>query len=185
MTRIAIMVTNGTEDIELIVPTDIWRRAGIIVKLISIEKKKNVILSNGVKVSCDDIIAKENLNKYNAIYLPGGPGYKFFNDQYAPKLVTFIKKNYRNKNLTFMAMCASTTVFADWGVLDPTVKVTCYPGMEKDKLEKNYVKQDVVFSKNFITATGPGVAKEFAFKVAEHFTSPQKAKDVAKQMLYR
>ncbi|GHU34754.1 hypothetical protein FACS1894166_12580 [Bacilli bacterium] len=53
------------------------------------------------------------MNKYNAIYLPGGPGYKFFNEQYAPKLVTFVKKNYKNKNLTFMALCAATTVFAD------------------------------------------------------------------------
>jgi putative intracellular protease/amidase len=153
--------------------------------LISIEKKKNVILSNGVKVSCDDIIAKENLNKYNAIYLPGGPGHKFFNEQYAPKLAAHIKKNYKNKDLTFMAMCAASTVFADYGILDMSVKLTCYPGLEKGKLEKNYVKKDVVFSKNFITGAGPGVAKEFALEVAAHFTSPQKAKDVAKEMLYK
>ena len=75
MVRVAVIVANKSEDIETIVPVDIWRRAGIIVKLISIEKKKSLILSNGMKISCDDILAKENLSKYNAIYLPGGLGH--------------------------------------------------------------------------------------------------------------
>jgi hypothetical protein len=41
-----------------------------------------------------------------------------------------------------------------------------------------------VISKNFITAAGPGVASEFAFKVVEKFVSPTKAKDLKKIMLF-
>jgi 4-methyl-5(b-hydroxyethyl)-thiazole monophosphate biosynthesis len=83
-----------------------------------------------------------------------------------------------------MAICAAPVCFADWNVLDANVKVTCYPGLENPKLEDNYVKQDVVISKNFITASGPGVASEFAFKVVEKFISPAKAKELKKQMLF-
>lgn len=184
MLKIAVIVANQTEDIELVVPTDIWRRAGLIVKLISVEKKKNVILNHGTKVSCDEILSKENLSKYNAIYLPGGPGYTHFDKETAPKLVTFAQKEYKNPKITFMAMCAAPLCFADWNILDANVKVTCYPGLEKPKLEDNYVKQDVVISKNFITGAGPGVASEFAFKVVEKFISPAKTKELKKQMLF-
>jgi 4-methyl-5(b-hydroxyethyl)-thiazole monophosphate biosynthesis len=68
--------------------------------------------------------------------------------------------------------------------LDSNIQVTCYPGLQTPKLEDNYVKQDVVISKNFITAAGPGVASEFAFKVVEHLVNPAKAKDLKKEMLF-
>ena len=177
------MVTNGTEDTELVVPIDIWRRAGLIVRLISIEKKKNVILSNGIKVSCDEILAKENLIKYNAIFLPGGRGYVNFNEEYAPKLVTFCKK-FAHSKTKFLAICAAPECFYNWGMLTRDIKVTCYPGVEIGKFEDNYVKQNIVISKNFVTAAGPGIASEFAFKVVELFVSPIKAQEIKKQMLY-
>ncbi len=37
-------------------------------------------MQNGVHISCDDILAKENLSKYSAIYLPGGKGCTSFLD---------------------------------------------------------------------------------------------------------
>jgi putative intracellular protease/amidase len=157
----------------------------LIVKLISVEKKKNVILSNGVKVSCDEILAKENLAKYNVIYLPGGKGHERFNELIAPKLVTFVKKNAKNPAITFMSLCAATECFYTYGILPPDVKVTTYPGTQVGKFDKNYVKQDVVFSKNFITGSGPGIAHEFAFKIVEKFASANVAKEVRKGMLYR
>jgi putative intracellular protease/amidase len=113
MLKIAIMVANGTEDIELVVPLDIWRRAGLSVKLLSIEKKKNVLLAHGTKVSCDEILSKENLSKYNAFFLPGGKGCERFNKELAPKLVTFAQKEYKNTKFTFMAICAAPVCFAD------------------------------------------------------------------------
>jgi 4-methyl-5(b-hydroxyethyl)-thiazole monophosphate biosynthesis len=62
--------------------------------------------------------------------------------------------------------------------------VTCYPGVQENKFDTNYVNQDVVVSKNFITASGPGTASRFAFKVIEYFENASKAKAVAKEMLF-
>ena len=47
-TSIAIIVANQCEEMEVIIPADIWRRAGISVQIISIEKKKSLIMQNGV-----------------------------------------------------------------------------------------------------------------------------------------
>jgi putative intracellular protease/amidase len=152
--------------------------------LISIEKKKNVILAHGTKVSCDEILAKENLSKYNAVFLPGGPGYVRFNKEFAPKLVAFAQKEHKNPKINFLAICAAPLCFADWDVLDAGVKVTCYPSLVNAKIEDNYVKQDLVVSKNFITAAGPGIASDFAFKVVEEFIDAAKVKDLQKEMLF-
>jgi putative intracellular protease/amidase len=84
-----------------------------MVKLISIEKKKNVILAHGTKISCDEILNKENLSKYNAIFLPGGQGYLRFDKEFAPRLVAFGQKEYKNPKITFMAICAAPLCFAD------------------------------------------------------------------------
>ena len=183
MVKIGILVANGVEDIELVVPADIWNRAGIIVKLISIHKKKNVVLSNGTKVSCQSILATENLSKFNAIYLPGGKGCEQFNSVLAPKLIKFLRANANNQKIKFLSICAATKIYGQLGMLKG-VKATCYPGCESS-FKSSYVNQPVVVSKQFITANAPGAAFDFAFKVVNDLVSPAKAKEIAKAMLYK
>ena len=182
MVRVAVIVANKSEDIETIVPVDIWRRAGIIVKLISIEKKKSLILSNGMKISCDDILAKENLSKYNAIYLPGGPGHLKFNDIDAPRLISFLNKYGNTSQILYMGICASPEVYGGLGMLK-SVKFTCYPGYEKN-FKKTYVNKDVVVDKNFITARSAAYAIPFALAAVAKLVNKETAQKVAKEICY-
>ncbi len=183
MIKIGIIVANGTEDSELVVPVDIWNRAGIITKIISIHKKKNVLLANGIKVSCNETLDVENLSKYNAIYLPGGTkGVEQLSSTNTPKLINFLKGN-TNSNVWFLSICAATSIYGKLGMLKG-VKATCYPGYESS-FKSSYVKQPVVVSKHFITANGPGSVFDFAFKVVEKLISPAMAKKVANDMLYK
>lgn len=184
MVRIAILVANSSEDIEVIVPCDIWRRAGLYVKLISVEKKKNVLLQSGIKISCDDILANENLSKYNAIFLPGGEGHYEFNDVKAEKLIKFLIHNKNNNKIWFLSICAATEVYGKLGMLEG-IKATCYPGFE-ETFKNTYVKnKPVVVCKNFITANAPGAAFEFAITVANKLLSSNKANEVAKAIKYQ
>lgn len=180
--RIAIVVANKIEEMELIVPADLWRRAGIDVQIISVEKKKNIILQNGIKISCDDILAKENLTKYNAIYLPGGKGAEEYKLENCQKLITHLEKVVSNQSLYILSICSAPAILADLGLL-ANVKATCYPGYE-DRI-KNYVDADVVCDKNFITARGPAQAIEFALTVIEKLLSKDVAKEMAKKILYK
>ncbi len=183
MTKIAIFVANKSEDIEVVVPLDIWRRAGFIVKLISIEKKKNLVLSHGTKIACDEILANENISKYNAIYLPGGVGHLKFNDTDAQRLINFLKKEGKNKKITFMAMCAAVEVFGGLGLLTNT-KATCYPSYQKT-FESTYVDKDVVVDKNFITGKAPGATISFALSAVAHISNKkQLAKQIANDIFY-
>lgn len=183
MFRIAVIVANKSEDIEVITPVDIWRRAGFFVRIISVEKKKNLILNRGTRIVCDDVIINENLSKYNGIYLPGGEGYKNFNDVDAPKLISFLKHNAKNKKITYMAACAATQVYGCLEMLEG-VKATCYPGCEAS-FKKSYVNKPVVADKNFITANGPSAMIEFALTVVKKCLNEKTAKEIAVHMLYK
>lgn len=178
---IAIIVANKCEEMELVIPADIWRRAGITVQIISVEKKKSLILQNGVHVSCDDILAKENLAKYSAIYLPGGKGCETFADPVVcAKVVNHLKKSIGK--ILVLANCAAPSVLAKLGLID-NVKVTCYPGFEKEI--KKYCKDDVVIDKNVITSKACGTTIDFALTVVSKMVSPAKAKEIAKQICYK
>ena len=183
MVRIAVLVANKSEDIEVLAPIDIWRRSGFYVKMISVEKKTNIFLAHGNKISCDDLLTNENLSKYNAIYLPGGPGFEKFNDVYAPRLINYLIKFGNSPKTWFMSICASTMIYGKLGMLDK-VKATCYPGFEGSV--KNYFKdKNVVVDKNFITANGPASAIEFALTAVAHLGSKAKAEEIAKAILYK
>lgn len=49
------------------------------IDIISLENKLAINLESGLKVHCDLLFDKTNLSHYNAIYLPGGVGAKWFN----------------------------------------------------------------------------------------------------------
>lgn len=181
-TLIAIVAANQCEEMEIVIPADIWRRAGISVQIISVEKKKSLILQNGVHLSCDDVLIKENLSKYSAIYVPGGKGCATFLDPaQCAKLVNHLKKSAGKT--TILAACAAPAVVLNGlGLIDKT-KVTCYPGYEKQV--KHSVKDDVVIDKTFITTKASGTCIDFALAVVKKLVSPAKAKEVANEICYK
>lgn len=73
--RVAVICPNNVEDMELIVPIDIWRRAKFVVDVIVYDSKANFNMGySNLKVFSNFSIKGINLVQYDAIYLPGGPG---------------------------------------------------------------------------------------------------------------
>lgn len=179
---IAIIVCNFSEEAEVIVPADLWRRANIVVSLISAEKKKNLVLQNGIKISCDDILIKENLSKYSAIYLPGGKGCFDYLDEKCEKLVKYLKKNMSKKSFYLLGACASPSVIAKMGIIDK-INATVYPGYEKEL--KKYCNENVVCDKNLITTKAAGTIYDFALTVISKFISKEKANKIANLVCYK
>lgn len=189
MVRIAIISCNETEEMELVVPLDIWRRAGFRVDLISLEKKNTIILQNGLKISCDQTIDKANINQYNAIYLPGGGGHKKYfvdawpakNNDNVLKLHKFLEKFNDTKDKYILAMCAAPKLLIHLNLINNR-KFTCYPSFEKGD-EKNYVDKAVVVEKELITGRSPAAVFEFAYAVIDALESDKKVKKVKTEII--
>lgn len=189
MIRIAAIACNKTEDIELITAIDLWRRAGFRVDTISLEKKNSIVLNSGVKISCDNVIEKANLEQYNAIYLPGGPGHeKYFIESWTAKNNEGIVKlhkcllKFNEMNKHILAICAAPKLLGTLEILGKR-KGTCYPGYQTT-FAKSYVDVPVFKDKNIITGRSPAATMEFAFTVIEELAGKAEANKVKKQIIY-
>ena len=72
--KIAVLIANGSEEIETLTPVDVLRRADVQVDLISVSGQ-NPIGSHQIQIKADKESKDVDFGDYNAIIVPGGmPG---------------------------------------------------------------------------------------------------------------
>lgn len=69
--KYAVIIADGSEEIEITVPTDILRRSGATCELISVNCL-TVIGSHGIKITADKLIAEVDYSAYDGVIVPGG-----------------------------------------------------------------------------------------------------------------
>ena len=166
MKNIAVILADGMEELEALTPVDVLRRASATVDTISI-KDKIVTSSHGVGVVADKTLGDINLDLYDAIILPGGmPGAKNISENQT--VVSAVKRALEQKRLVG-AICASPAVILAKHSLLDGYTATCYPASDFiNAVGERYLEQDVVTSKNLITANGPKSAFKFALAICEY-----------------
>ena len=128
--KVALFVENGSEELELIAPLDILRRANIHVDLISANNEDYITSSHDVKIIVDKKIDDiDNILDYDAIVIPGGmPGSTLLRDN--DKIIKFYQEMYTAGKLV-AAICAAPIVLSKAGILEDK-EVTSYPGFDKE-----------------------------------------------------
>lgn len=183
MSKIAIFLANGLEEVEGLMTVDIIRRAGIDIDMISISDDIFVTGSHNICIKADTTFSEvEDFTIYDCIILPGGiPGTPNLNAH--SELKKLIGQfNQDNKLLT--AICAAPTIYGEMGLLKGK-KATCYPGLEDKLLEANFIKDKVAIDGNFITSRGLGTAIDFALAIVERFKGKDAADEIAQKIVYR
>lgn len=69
--NVLVPVANGIEELEAVTIIDVLRRAGIAVRVTSIDGRE-ITGANGVKIVADSQFSDEVADNYDAIVLPGG-----------------------------------------------------------------------------------------------------------------
>ncbi|AAX17123.1 DJ-1 family glyoxalase III [Borrelia hermsii] len=179
--RAAIVLANGFEEIEAVVPMDILRRGGVDLKVIGLNDDRVVLSSRGFTFWTDKKISDCSADHFDLIILPGGmPGAtNLFESQNLDKIL-------RNMNLQgklIAAICASPAVVLSAKGLLGTNKFTCYPGFENGITDGEFVDDDVVVSNNFITSKGVGTAFKFAFTLLKIIKGESVLEDVKRKAL--
>ena len=137
---IYFFLATGFEDIEMIAPLDIVRRAGIEAQTVSITGEKVVTSAHGVGFVADVLLEEIDFSQADMLVLPGGlPGAT--NLDACQPLRDGIMKHYRaGKKLA--AICAAPMVYGHLGILDG-IKATCYPGFETELAGAEYTAAEV------------------------------------------
>ncbi|AHH10803.1 DJ-1/PfpI family protein [Borrelia coriaceae] len=179
--RVAIVLANGFEEIEAIIPMDILRRGGVDLQVVSLNDDKIVASSKGVTVLADNKISDCSAEHLDLIILPGGmPG---ATNLFESKDLDIILRDMNLQGKLIAAICASPAVVLSAKRLLGVNKFTCYPGFENDIIDGEFVDEDVVISNNFITSKGVGTAFEFAFTLLNIVKGERVLEDVKRQVL--
>ncbi|MEN3015451.1 MAG: DJ-1 family glyoxalase III [bacterium] len=175
--KVLAIVSNGVEEMELVITVDILRRGGVDVDIVSIQDY-NITCSRMVKIVADKLLDEVNLDEYQAIFIPGGSenAKNLKNDQRVGKII----KDFMEKQKLVAAICAGPTVINHHVSLHG-YKATCYPSL-KDEIP-NYMDQPVVEDDFLVTSQGPATTFQFALTLLAKLKNDQTKDTISKNIL--
>jgi len=178
---VTILLGNGFEEAEALVPADLLRRAGADVVLASVCGPE-VTGAHGITVKADAMIEDLDPREQELVVVPGGLGGVQAILAH-PGALAFIKSVYALERFA-AAICAGPTVLASLGLLDGKQAV-CFPGME-DQLTgaKAQKGTPVVADGHIVTGEAAGSAFAFGFKLIEKLKGRPTAQRVADEVYY-
>lgn len=176
-----ILLADGFEEAEALIPADLLRRADVPVSLVGLNAAA-ITGGHGITVTADLLLEQVVLAPQDMLVLPGGRGgvESMHLDLFA---LAFVQKAHA-MGCHLAAICAAPTLLAHLGLLDRRSAV-CYPGME-DQMGSAVVCADcpVVVDGRLITARAAGCTFDFALKLIEILKGPEQAKEVQHAIYY-
>lgn len=177
-----VLLGEGFEESEAIVPVDLLRRAGVEVKLTALKGEK-VASSHGVSVVCDCTLKDVEESEIDMLLVPGGMG--GVEAIHANETALGLIQRAADRGAYIAAICAGPTILAHLGLLDRR-KAVCYPGMEEQMLSAVVQKgKAVVADGHLITAEAAGSSFDFGLKLVEILKGKEAAETVKRAVYYR
>lgn len=181
--NILVLITNGSEDSELVGTTSLLKRAGIETTLLAFNSESYVTCSHGIKIIPNMNINNANtanLYRYDGLFLPGGgAGSKELREN---EKALDIVRHYAKEKKPIFAICGAPSILGAAGVMRGR-RFTCYDSFEVYVKEGAYVKENVVKDINIITAKSVNYVTEFGLTIIEYLISKAKKEEVSKQIL--
>lgn len=173
MTRkIAVLATDGTEEIELTSPVQALEKAGAEITIISLERgafqavKGDIYPSN--KLTADLAVGEATPEDYDALLLPGGvfsPD-KLRANEGAVRFVVAIASSGK----PIAAICHGAQTLIETGALKGRT-VTSWPAIKTDlkNAGANWVDEEVVIDGPFVFSRSPDDLGAFNAAIIKHF----------------
>ncbi|GAL01348.1 ThiJ/PfpI family protein [Nonlabens ulvanivorans] len=167
--KIAILATNGFEEIELTSPKKALEDAGATVHIISPSGESIRAWNDGnwsETYKVDHAVSDVSASDYNSLMLPGGvlnPDQLRQDDA----SIGFIKDFFK-QHKPVSAICHGIQPLIDADVLNGR-KLTSYPSLQKDieNAGGNWVNEEVVVDEGFTTSRTPDDLDAFNAKLVE------------------
>lgn len=178
---VTILLGNGFEESEALVPADLLRRAGAEVVLASVSGPQ-VTGSHGITVQADALLEELDPRELELVVVPGGMGGVAAISAHQGAM-DFIK-TAAALDRCVAAICAGPTVLAKLGLLEGK-KAVCFPSME-DQLTGAIVQKGtpVVADGRIVTAEAAGSAFAFGLKLIELIKGQLTAQRIADTVHY-
>ena len=172
-----VLLGDGFEEVEAIVPVDILRRAEIPVELVAVGGDgKNVSGAHGVCIAVNNVIEDCSEESFAALIIPGGRAVGALRKN--SEVVRLVSGAFSAKKL-IGAICAAPKILMDHNLLAGH-RFTAYPGCVAGADEN----KSTVESGQVITGRDPGAAAQFGLAIARRLVGAESAAAVASAMGY-
>lgn len=175
-----IILGEGFEETEAIVPCDLLRRAGVDVRYAGIGGRE-ITGGHGITVCADCVAEETDLTKAEMLVLPGGLG-GVASIQKSETVLKAVRQVYENGGYA-AAICAGPTVLAGLGITDGK-RATCYPGCEAQMGSAVICEENAVIDGRVITGRAPGAAFDFGLALIRALRDEEIARQVAAGAVY-
>ena len=177
-----LFLAEGFEEIEAIATLDILKRGGLKVISVSVTGRNTVTGAHGIAVVADQLFEETDFSEGDMLVLPGGnPGTENLNKHDGLKMLLL---HYYSKGKRIAAICAAPSILGELKLLE-NKRAVVYPGYEDSLEGATVIDAPVVKDGNIITAKGPGSAFDFGLAILTEFVGPEKADEIANQMLWK
>lgn len=175
--KVAILVANGVEQVELTEPRKALEDAGAVTVIVSPEKaevKGWKHVEWGDKFPVDVTLDSANADDYDALLLPGGQ-MNPDNLRIQPKAVEFAKRFF-NAGKPVAAICHGPWLLVETGALKGKT-VTSWPSIKSDlsNAGANWIDEEVVTDQGLVTSRKPDDIPAFNRKMIEEFAEGRHA----------
>jgi protease I len=167
--RIAVMATDGVEEVELLKPLEALRKEGATVEVVS--PKSGEIqgfdhLKPDRKIKVDKLLSEVEAGQYDALVLPGGahnPDQLRVNEQ----ALNFVRA-FAAAGKPMGAICHAPWILINAGLAKGKT-LTSWPTIRQDlkNAGAEVVDQEVVIDQGLITSRGPDDLPAFCGKIIE------------------
>jgi protease I len=171
--KVAVLATDGVEEVELVEPMNALRDAGAEVHLIALDRGEIQGLNHmdkGGRFPVDLTVAEADPADYVALVVPGGvanPDTLRTNEQ----AVAFVRA-FVEADKPVAAICHGPWLLVEAGVLKGRT-VTSWPSLQTDirNAGGEWVDQAVVVDQRLITSRNPGDLPAFCDKLLSSFNA--------------
>lgn len=182
MKKVAVILAQGFEEAEALVPIDIMRRAGLEVDILGLDTLK-VKGAHEIVVESDFLLTEKKDFNYSSIVLPGG-GEGSLNLSESFLVEEFIKKGLTQGCLVGAICAAPSLVLAQKGFLD-NKKYVGYPASDLP-YERGFYQKELSLMKDgsFLTAKSMAYACDFGLSLVVLLKGEEEAFKIAKSLCY-
>ncbi len=173
MSRMAVFVIDGVEEVECLTVVDFCRRAGIEVTTVSVSGRKKVRGSHNIVFYTDEIFEDAEFSEFDAVVYPGGPGTAALGQARGTRELA---ERFLSEGKLVAAICAAPGMLSENGIIKGR-KATGYPGYKPEGCA-DWTENITECDGNLITGKGPGVAPYFALEIIKYLEGEEKAKEI-------
>lgn len=182
MSKVAIFLATGFEEIEALTVVDLLRRVGIEISMVSITGERLVTSSHSVQVMADQLIGEVDFDALDMLVLPGGmPGTKNLE---ACKLLMDQVEAFYKAGKSISAICAAPSILGHRGMLKGR-NACAFPEYESHLEGATVTQNEVEVSEHIITARGMGCTIAFGLAIVERFLGKEAAENLGKKVIYK